>query len=90
MDEIKIKISGYLAAHLYLRLGTVTTVSSPQVHTVGYVSEGCKVFFFTDRESCKTKNISANPGLIIFKTEPVKGYFLDNTIAFDHRYSTEL
>jgi hypothetical protein len=90
MGEVKIKISRYLAAHLYLSLGTVTTDSSLQVHTVGYVSEGCKVFFITDRKSCKAKNISANLDLIIFKLEPAKGYFLDNTIALDHRYSTEL
>lgn len=84
MDEVKIKISGYLAAHLYLRLGTVSTDSTPQMHTVGYVSESCTIFFISDKISRKTKNISTNPDLIIFKIEPAKGYFLDHTIAFGH------
>jgi nitroimidazol reductase NimA-like FMN-containing flavoprotein (pyridoxamine 5'-phosphate oxidase superfamily) len=144
MDKVTVKISKYLASHFYLRLGTVTADSTPQVHTVGYVSEGCTVFFITDRKSRKAKNILANPAvayavdenyenilviqgvqmegraapvaleteamrildlmaqkfpdlekipanpdLMIFKIEPARGYFLDNSIAFGHRYRAE-
>jgi len=144
MDAVKIKISDYLAAHRYLRLGTVTGKATPQVHTVGYVSRDCIVFFATDQKSRKAGNISknpavayavdenyddimviqgvqmegraslvtleteamkildlmarkfpglekmpANPDLVIFMIEPVRGFFLDNTVAFGHRYSVE-
>jgi nitroimidazol reductase NimA-like FMN-containing flavoprotein (pyridoxamine 5'-phosphate oxidase superfamily) len=144
MAAVKIKISDYLAAHRYLRLGTVTPKETPQVHTVGYVSRGCTVYFATDRKSRKAGNISknpavayavdenygeimviqgvqmegraslvtmeteaikildlmarkfpglekmpANPDLVIFMIEPVRGFFLDNTVAFGHRYSVD-
>jgi len=140
MDAVKTNISAYLASHVYMRLGTVTPHSKPQVHTVGYVSEGCTVYFVTDRKSRKAENIfrnsavaytvdenydnimgiqgvqmegqaslvtmeteamrllelmaqkfadmekmEPNPDLVIFKIEPTRGYFLDNTRAFGHR-----
>jgi len=144
MSAVKIKISDYLAAHLYLRLGTVTGKTTPQVHTVGYVSRECTVFFATDMKSRKAGNILKNPAvayavdenyddimviqgvqmegraslvtleteamkildlmarkfpglekmppnpdLVIFMIEPVRGYFLDNTVAFGHRYCVD-
>lgn len=144
MDAVKLKISDYLAAHRYLRLGTVTGKATPLVHTVGYVSRGCTVFIATDRKSRKAENIAkiptvayavdenyddimiiqgvqmegraflvtleteamkildlmarkfpgmekmpANPDLVIFMIEPIRGFFLDNTVAFGHRYSVE-
>lgn len=60
MDNIRAKIAEYLASHPYLRLGTVTENSTPQVHTVGYVAEGCTVYFATDRKSRKAENIFLN------------------------------
>ena len=63
MDAVKTNISAYLASHVYLRLGTVTAHCKPQVHTVGYVSEGCTVYFVTDRKSRKAENIFANPAV---------------------------
>lgn len=60
MDASKEKISAYLKTHPYLRLATVTPTATPQVHTVGYVSEGCTVYFVTDRNSRKAKNIFRN------------------------------
>ena len=63
MAAVKTKIADYLTAHRYLRLGTVTGNSTPQVHTVGYVSEDCTVFFITDRKSRKAENISTNPAV---------------------------
>jgi nitroimidazol reductase NimA-like FMN-containing flavoprotein (pyridoxamine 5'-phosphate oxidase superfamily) len=63
MDNIIEKISAYLKAHPYLRLATVSPTASPQVHTVGYVSEGCTVYFVTDRKSRKAENIFKNPAV---------------------------
>ena len=63
MDACKNAISAYLASHIYLRLGTVTASSTPQVHTVGYVSEDCVVYFVTDRKSRKAENIARNPAV---------------------------
>lgn len=60
MDDIKSRIAEYLAAHQYLRLGTVTGDCTPQVHTVGYASEGCAAYFATDRKSRKALNILHN------------------------------
>jgi nitroimidazol reductase NimA-like FMN-containing flavoprotein (pyridoxamine 5'-phosphate oxidase superfamily) len=63
MDTIKTKIADYLAGHPYLRLATVTSEGSPQVHTVGYVSEGAVVYFVTDKKSRKAENIMKNPAV---------------------------
>ena len=41
----------YLASHRFMRLGTVTTESTPIVHTVAYVSDGATVCFATDRRT---------------------------------------
>ena len=59
----KRKISAYLASHFYLRLGTVTASCTPQVHTVGYLSEDCTVYFMTDRKSRKAGNIFREPAV---------------------------
>lgn len=63
MKAIKKKISAYLSAHPYLRLGTVNAHCAPQVHTVGYISEACTVYFVTDRKSRKAENICRNPAV---------------------------
>ncbi len=63
MDMIKTKISEYLASHPYMRLGTVNADCTPQVHTVGYVSEGCIAYFVTDKKSRKAENIFNTPAV---------------------------
>lgn len=63
MDTIKEKIVEYLNTHPYLRLATVTESSTPQVHTVGYISEDAVVYFVTDRKSRKAVNIFKNPAV---------------------------
>ena len=63
MEEIKEKINGYLLSHLYLRLATINAAGTPQVHTVGYVSDGATVYFVTDKKSHKAVNIMANPNV---------------------------
>lgn len=57
------KIADYLVLHPYLRLATVNTAGTPIVHTVGYVSEGATIYFTTDSESRKARNIAANPAV---------------------------
>lgn len=61
MDTTGTKTINYLSAHPYLRLATVTDSGTPQVHTVGYVSEDAVVYFVTDRKSRKALNILNNP-----------------------------
>ena len=94
MDTVKTKISDYLAGHHYLRLKTVTGNSTPQVHTVGYASEDCSVFLQTEKAAKRQifpglEKMPANPDLVIFRVDPVREYFLDNTVAFGHRYRVE-
>ncbi len=60
MDSVKAKIADYLTSHPYLRLATVTESYTPQVHTVGYVSEDATVYFVTDKKSRKAANIFRN------------------------------
>jgi len=60
-EDIKQKVLDYLASHRFMRLGTVTTESTPMVHTVAYASDGPTVYFATDRRTRKILNISKNP-----------------------------
>lgn len=58
--EILEKITGYLANHEHLNLGTVTAEGAPIVHTVAYVSDGAAIYFVTHKESRKAQNIISN------------------------------
>lgn len=60
-EDIKQKVLDYLEKHRYMRLATVTTESTPMVHTVAYASDGPTVYFVTDRRTRKIFNISRNP-----------------------------
>ena len=60
-EEVLSKLVEYLKTQNHLRLATVTTAGTPQVHTVAYVSEGAAVCFITDKNSRKAVNISGNP-----------------------------
>jgi nitroimidazol reductase NimA-like FMN-containing flavoprotein (pyridoxamine 5'-phosphate oxidase superfamily) len=62
-EDIRQKVLDYLASHQYMRLATVTTDSTPMVHTVAYASDGPTVYFLTDRRTRKIFNISRNPGV---------------------------
>ena len=35
------------------------------------------------------EKMEPNPDLVIFRVEPTRGYFLDNTVAFGHRDMAE-
>ncbi len=62
-DDVSKKISNYLASHPYLNLATVGDNGSPIAHTVGYASEGMTVYFMTDKNTRKAKNIRSNPSV---------------------------
>jgi len=60
-EDIRQKVLDYLASHRFMRLATVTTESTPMVHTVAYASDGQTLYFMTDRRTRKILNISRNP-----------------------------
>lgn len=63
MKAVMKQIADYLVLHPYLRLATVNKTGTPVAHTVGYVSEGATVYFITDSESRKARNIADNPAV---------------------------
>ena len=63
MQDIKEKISEYFKKHPYMRLGTLSPEGAPVVHTVGFVSDGTTVYFITDKNSRKAKNILRSPAV---------------------------
>ncbi len=63
MDRILKKIIHYLDTHPYLRLATVSAAGTPVAHTVAYVSRQATVYFITDKESRKARNILQNPAV---------------------------
>jgi len=63
MPDSEMKITAYLATHFSLRLVTPTCRKTPQVHTVGSVSEDCTVYFVTDRKSREAGNIPHQPAV---------------------------
>jgi len=72
MSDVKNKISDFLASHPYLNLATVSPDGTPLVHTVGYASEGTTVYFVTDKNTRKAKNISNNPAVAYTVDEDYK------------------
>ncbi len=62
-DDAKQKVSNYLSSHPYLNLATVSADGTPIAHTVGFVSEDAAVYFMTDKNTRKAKNITGNPSV---------------------------
>lgn len=60
-NDVKKKISEYLASHPYLNLATVSPDGTPLAHTVGYASDGPTVYFVTDKKTRKARNIAGCP-----------------------------
>jgi nitroimidazol reductase NimA-like FMN-containing flavoprotein (pyridoxamine 5'-phosphate oxidase superfamily) len=60
-EELKQKIKDYLASHRILRLATVTPEGDPRAHTITYACEGGVVYFLSDRNTTKVKNIHSHP-----------------------------
>lgn len=62
-EELKQKISEYLATHYYLNLATVSPEGRPMAHTMAYVSEDMTVYLATNRNTRKVRNIMQNPAV---------------------------
>lgn len=60
-EELKQKISAYLASHRKMTLATVTPDDRPIAHTVEYASDGAVVYFGTLRTTRKAQNIMKCP-----------------------------
>jgi nitroimidazol reductase NimA-like FMN-containing flavoprotein (pyridoxamine 5'-phosphate oxidase superfamily) len=59
--KVRMKIIDYLSTHGFLHLATITPEGEPCCHTVRYVSEGPNIYFMSDQETTKVKNILARP-----------------------------
>jgi nitroimidazol reductase NimA-like FMN-containing flavoprotein (pyridoxamine 5'-phosphate oxidase superfamily) len=55
------KIIDYLSTHSFLRLATVSPEGDPCAHTLRYVSEAATVYFMSDLNTTKVKNILSLP-----------------------------
>lgn len=62
-EELKQKISEYLATHYYLNLATVSPEGRPIAHTMAYVSEDTTVYLATNKSTRKVRNIMYNPAV---------------------------
>ena len=60
-DKLKDKICEYLATHYYLNLATVSPEGKTMAHTMAYVSENATVYFATNKDTRKVRNITNNP-----------------------------
>ena len=54
------KIEDYLKVHKKMTLATASGDGQPIAHTVQFVSEGSKVYFFTKPQARKVNNITSN------------------------------
>lgn len=63
MEEAKQKIEDYLASHNLLSFATADKKGNPFVRSVEYVNDGPEIFFLTDRNSTKVKQIHKNPNI---------------------------
>ena len=63
MDFIKDEIEEYLSKRKYLTLGTSSKNGMPLTHPMAYVNIGTNIYFLTNKESRKIKNIIENPNV---------------------------
>ncbi|MCX5866762.1 MAG: pyridoxamine 5'-phosphate oxidase family protein [Proteobacteria bacterium] len=59
--KVRMKIIDYLSTHSFLRLATVSPEGDPCAHTLRYVSEAATVYFMSDLNTTKVKNILSRP-----------------------------
>lgn len=57
------KIGDYLKSNNLLTLATVSQYGNPLAHTVNYASEGATIYFCTNKNTRKAKNIINNPNV---------------------------
>jgi nitroimidazol reductase NimA-like FMN-containing flavoprotein (pyridoxamine 5'-phosphate oxidase superfamily) len=63
MELIKDEIEEYLSKRKFLTLGTSSKKGMPLTHPVAYVNIGHDVYFSTNKETRKVKNILENPNV---------------------------
>ena len=63
MDLIKDEIEEYLSKRKFLTLGTSSKNGKPLTHPVAYINIGHEVYFSTNRNTRKAKNILENPNV---------------------------
>jgi nitroimidazol reductase NimA-like FMN-containing flavoprotein (pyridoxamine 5'-phosphate oxidase superfamily) len=63
MDFIKDEIEEYLTKRKFLTLGTSSKKGMPLTHPVAYVNIGHDVYFSTNKDTRKIKNILENPNV---------------------------
>ena len=63
MEDIKDNIVDYFSRRKFLTLATSNTNGEPLTHPVAYVNDGATVFFITNINSRKVKNIIDNPNV---------------------------
>ena len=63
MNDIKNEIIDYLSKRKFLTLATSTQNGDPLTHPIAYVNKEQNVYFSTDKNTRKAKNIGKNPNV---------------------------
>ncbi len=74
-EQLKQKISEYLATHYYLNLATVSPEGRPMAHTMAYVSEDITVYLATNKSTRKVRNIMHSPAVAFTVDEDDPDWF---------------
>jgi len=72
MEDIKDEIIQYLSKRKFITLATANKKGEPLSHTVAYVNKGPDVYFSTNKQSRKIKNLSKNPKIAYSLYDPVE------------------
>lgn len=86
-EELKDKISEYLANHFYLNLATVSPQGKPMAHTMAYVSENEIVYLATNKNTRKVQNIMQNPQVAFTVDEDDPDWFDMQALQVEGRAS---
>jgi len=63
MEEMKYEMVDYLSRRRFLTLATSDKKGVPFIHPIAYVNKGQNVYFSTDKQTRKVKNIQENPNV---------------------------
>jgi nitroimidazol reductase NimA-like FMN-containing flavoprotein (pyridoxamine 5'-phosphate oxidase superfamily) len=72
MEDIKEEIIQYLSKRKFITLATANKEGDPLSHTVAYINKGPDVYFSTNKQSRKVKNILKNPKIAYSLYDPVE------------------
>ncbi len=86
-EELKDKISEYLANHYYLNLATISPQGRPMAHTMAYVSENEMVYLATNKNTRKVQNIMQNPHVAFTVDEDDPDWFDMQALQVEGRAS---